>query len=122
MIAVQGKATTRPIWPKTWIIVIQWVFDSEKILIHLIRTTDVIHVAQVDRIMRPELRHQFSDKGGLVRARGPVSGKSNSYLLAVALERVDALIWVRPRIGQKGMARSDAKRKILPNPFDHSLG
>src|SRR5258708_2301451 len=72
--------------------------------------------------MRLELLHQFSHEGGLVRACGPISGESNSYLPVVALEPVDALIGVRLGIGQKGMPRSDAKRKILHNPFEYSFG
>src|SRR6516225_3676904 len=57
MIAVQRKTSMRSIWPKARLITISWILNPEKIFVDLVRATYVIHIAQMNRIVRLARNH-----------------------------------------------------------------
>ncbi|MGC1349006.1 MAG: hypothetical protein WA858_04400 [Xanthobacteraceae bacterium] len=102
------------------VITVIGIIDTKKILIDLMAAANIIHVAQMDRIMRRERRDQLSDRLGLVGPGRPISGQRDADLVAAG-ELVDALMRIGLWVSQKWMARPDAMRKVFPRPRGHSL-
>src|SRR6516164_7114943 len=103
MVAVQCKTSMRSIRPKARLKTMSWVFDPEKIFVDLVGTAYVIHIAQMNRIVRLEGNNQLAHRFGFVRTRCPIAGERNPNFLA-AFHLVHALIWIPASIDLKGMA------------------
>jgi hypothetical protein len=81
----------RSIRPKARFKTISRILDPEKIFIDLVRTTYVIHIAQMNRIVGLEGNNLLAHRFGFVRTRGPIASESNPNIPA-AFHLVYALI------------------------------
>ena len=121
MIAVERKRALRSQRPFAWRELVAGIGDAEEIGADLRRVSDVIDVAEMDRIVRPPRFDERGDLGRFVRAASPIARQRDADLAGVAAEAVDSVIPVLAIVGQEGMTPTDSKSPIFGQPPPKSV-
>ena len=121
MIAVERERALRSQRPFAGRELVAGIGDAEKIRANFRRVSDVINVAEMDRIVRPPGFDERCDLGRFVGAGSPIARERDADLGGVAAQLVDAVISVLAIIGLERMAPTDSKSPIFGHPPPKSV-